>query len=336
MNLRPGAFITHDVTVKAMPYKARGIAIIGQSGVAVSLKKLTNKTETDLHFANDTNARKMISFVQERIFCDIIAVGLESKSIESYKIAIDTVLANSDNYIIVTDIDDAILTTYVNEQIKLLGLDKLFVTGCEKQLDIATYAKNINSERVCITAPAIFDASYKFDYSPLFLAVLISASENVASNLAGEKISSHLFIGQALSEVELNNYLYNGVSVFETVGESIYLVRGMTTRTQDESGNYDSTYRNIGVVIAADSCKQSLFIALSQQISAGSPAVGVGSVLTIVVSELERLIDREIISTYKRPVISLDEADQTICKIAVNVGIKQGINQIYLHLNMQV
>lgn len=336
MNLRPGAFITHDVIAKTMPYKAKSIAIIAQGGTHLVPKKLATPADTEKAFPTSCNAKKMIAFVQERVFCDIVAVGITDTDVKSYKSAIDLILADNTAYLIVTDFESEELIAYANSQIKTLAKDKLFISGCESQLDVPTFAKSINSERVCLTAPAIYDASYKIDYSPLFLAIMLASSESLSSNLAGEKISSPLFIEQTLSEAEVNSYLYNGVSVFESVGDSVYLIRAMTTRTLDEGGNYECTYRNICAVVAADMVKQSLTTLLTKQISSTNPVASTGVVQTIIVGELERLIERKLITSYAPPVVALDEVDTSICKISVNVGIMQSINQIYLHINMQV
>lgn len=334
MNMRPGVYVEHTITKVPDPYKTKNIGIIALGGTSNELKKITNLTQASLIFPNDCNAFNMIKTVLNQISCDIYIIGQAVQDVTSYMGAVDILLKEQSLYCIVSDFDNAELTQYVAE--KISDNAKLYLSGCSMQTDPILYAKAINNARICLCFPKIVLPDSNFDISPLLLAILVLKGENLNRNLSGNMIENEYIIDADIEENDKNSYIYNGINIFEPFGQYISLIRGVTTHTINSEGNYDSTYRNICTIIAIDTVKTTIIELLTTRLSGNNPASSLGAILSLVICALVDLKDMGTISQYEKPVVTLDPIDSSICRISVNVTINQGINQIYLQLNMNI
>lgn len=337
MQMRPGVYIKQTITRLENPYKAKGIAIIAEGAPPLTVTKITTKAEAIEALTPNSNALAMAALVQEHLWCDLFIVGVEiAGSFESYKAAFDLVLGQAQAYCIVADTENKELINYAKTKLTNDEFTKLFISGCGGLQNPIEFATSINCERICFTCPQIFVSNLAVDMSPLLLAIMISKGDNISNNLAGMAVTSSFDTLTSLTENQKNNYLYNGICVFEEIGGNVCLIRAMTTKTLDVNGSYDSTYRNICVIVSVDTVKASLYNALTTKLNSANPASSTGAILSLVVCELINLLDKKVISSYEKPIVALQEADKSICNVLINVVINQGINQIYLHLNMNV
>lgn len=330
MNMRPGVYTEYNISKVEGVYKGRSIGIIAAGAELAISKKISTIEEAESAFLPGSNALLMAQTILNSCFCDIYAVGAEAGDIATYKAACELLFSLPQPYCIVTDFEGATLTEYVANQLKS---SKLFFASGAGIADCIAHAKMINYERVCITSPKITNVTHNFDLSPLFLAILVQLGTNININLAGEVVYGKYLIPE-MTEESKNHYLEAGISVFEKSGDSISLIRAVTSKTLNHDGNLDLTYRNICVIAAVDRVKTVLHDALTRRLA--NPASSIGSIQSLVVNELVSLYDIRAISSYDKPVVTLDDNDKSICKISVNVTINQGLNQIYLNLNMSV
>lgn len=331
--MRPGVYIEHTITKLYSLYNTRSLGIVTfRSGATDTMIRFTTYSQAQAALPENSNALLACELFFAHVSGEIFVIEVATDTSESYLTAINRLLAQKEIYCITTDFENE---AFLLQAATLIStVDKLFIGTTGKADNAITTAQAINNERVCLTMPKITTKSVTWDISPTLLAILILRGDNVGGNLIGQAVVGEYNFTESDESVK-NSLLYNGVNVFEKCDGRTTLIRGVTTRTHDADGSIDTTYRNISVVMAIDSVKMALATSIAQRLSAGSP-VSSGAVLALIVSELVDLRDKGIISDYERPSVTVDTSDSSVCNVGVNVTINQGINQIYVNINMNI
>ncbi|MEG2429526.1 MAG: hypothetical protein RSA99_04010, partial [Oscillospiraceae bacterium] len=125
-----------------------------------------------------------------------------------------------------------------------------------------------------------------------------------------------------------------GISSFEEIGGKYELIRGVTSRAQNENGDFSSTYRNIGVVTGLDFVLSQLKIAISKCLkNVGS---SLNTLSSIIICELLKLRSKQIITDYSKPIITQSKTDLSSCQAEIFIQLQQNINRVELKLNFNI
>ncbi len=162
---------------------------------------------------------------------------------------------------------------------------------------------------------------------------MISSNKTPTSNLAGKLVNGEYLLKTNLTESEKNSLLYNGVNVYEQSGDKIELIRAVTTKTKT-NGEIDNTYRDLSVITTLDHVTSSLKSLLQKRLSGTTKTATLGAILTIVVCELISMKNEGIISDFQSPIVRYSDTDRSICIVEASVSLAQGVNQIFLNLNI--
>lgn len=267
----------------------------------------------------------------------VLAWGLSTGSDESYKQAID-MLCESDAYVLVCD--DVSLQTmlYMGEKLKSVQKISIFPVTANAALPATALANTLNSPRICLTAPAIKEADgYGLDLSAALLSAIISRTADFAGNLIGESVGQGFYLEDSLDNEEVEQYLKNGINVFEQNAGVVELIRGMTTATKGEDQTDDLTYRNISVILIQDTVLDALRQTLEGRLSmTRNNQEGLNSILSMIICRLDDFVHTQLIHAYDTPRVFLDQEDSTRCVVEVGFTITQGIQIIHLVAHISV
>lgn len=343
-NMRPNVFTSCNIVKKVKENKTKPIGLVcSHSSEKVNpstIAKVENLEDVISLFGDNSSTYAFCKSIFNNTKCDIYVIGVHENDKEEYKKALDIFLKNKDIYCIVSDYNPIEIINHMKNQFESLNFccgRKFFIANVpsnEKPLEVA---KQANCSRILISYPCIRTPLNECDISNALLAALISKGDLIKSNFAGQKVKGEYYIKEDLTEEQKNELLYNGVTVFENISNEVEVIRSVTTNTFNQNGEKDSTYRDISVVYSIDFVFNSITDLLKKRLNGiTSTATSLGSILTLVICELNTLKENSIIADYQRPVIRLDENDKSICIIELSVILSQGVNQVYINLNINL
>lgn len=342
-NMRPNVFTSCSIIKTQAGHTYPAIGIVAQSTVAeqaLKINKLSSLSHARQLYGEESAITCMASAVLQSIDTDIYAISVVNNA--DIPTAFKKLLPNKDVYCIAVDTSSYGTISVLNKSLTDNGgSDGLKLCICSASAltvsQVVAMANSINSPRVIVSAPHIYLPFTGTDISPALVAAMITKGELITSNLAGCVAAGKYHTSASLSEQDINTLLYNGITVLEKSSEGFQLIRGVTTSTKNPSNKQeqDNTYRDISVVYALDRVTSRVSLVLKDQIKITTSSQGsLGALLTSVVSELERLKKARLLADYKKPSIRLDSSDSSICLVELSVTLSQGVNQIYLSLNI--
>lgn len=343
-NMRPNVFTSFNIVKKVKENKTKPIGLVckhtSEKVNPSVIAKVSNLKDTISLFGDSSSTYAFCKSIFENIECDIYVIGVHENDKEEYKKALDMLLKNQEIYCIVSDYNPIEIINHMKSRFENLDFccgRKFFIANLPSNEKSLEFAKKANCSRILISYPCIRIPFNECDVSNGLLAALISKGDLIKSNLAGQKVKGEYFINEDLTEEQKNELLYNGVTIFENSSNEVEVIRVVTTNMFNENGEKDNTYRDISVVYSIDVVFNSITSLLKKRLNGiTSTATSLGSILTLVICELNTLKENSIIADYKRPLIRLDETDKSICIVELSVLLSQGVNQIYINLNINL
>lgn len=200
-------------------------------------------------------------------------------------------------------------------------------------------AEQLNSERVVLVAPGCVDGQGEsLSGIPLAAAVAgaIAGESDPAVPLGGAQLAGLYGLSCRYEDNELDVLIQGGVTVAESVGGQVSVVRGVTTRTTT-NGASDSTWRDLCAILVVDDVIPTIRNALKSRFRrAKNTAQSRGAIRSQVVLELENKLAREIITGYENVSVSADSQEPTRCLVDFSFTVTHGINQIWLSAQITV
>jgi hypothetical protein len=339
ISMRPGVYTEYTVTPVFSQSAGKSIGIVAVSdSVPEGIQTVTSLSQASRVFGAVSETNLMMQLIQcvYSITTPIIyAVAISEDTEENYRQGLD-LLRTSGAYLILCGKKSLECYEYVKTMLSD-GLEKIAVLGILPDMEAKTLANQLNCERICLTCPQVTETSGQTDLAPAILAAFISQSSNASSNLNGSSVSGNYMISEQFDNETVEQMLTSGVCVFEQDSGVPELIRGMTTRTLDDEGNEDYTYRNLSVIRVLDTVIPSLRDALKGILdSSRGDQTGLNSILSLTVCKLDNFLDEGLIASYEMPVVSLDETDKSVCIVEVAFVISQGISSIYLTAHISV
>ncbi len=340
-NMRPGITATYTLNSVVALNNAKGIGIIANSATATELKHINMVSQVE-SLSSDYQADliQLINSIYNLVLTDVYIAPIVSDSDEDFSTALNMLINQSNVYIIIVLGDAFAKADFIKNALNVASLEKkekIAVITCPEGTDVNTAATSLNHERIMLTYPKITAVDGSTDLSAGILSAFISRNTNPASNLNGEYISGEYVLSQVMSEDEINTAIANGVCVFEQIGTYTELIRGVSTKTRDENGNLNSTYRNISTIILIDSVVPIIRVAIEQRLKfLVNSKSSIDSLATQIVIILSNFKDDGILSDYDNPIINISIDDPSVLEIDLSFTVAQGINRIAITCHITV
>ena len=209
----------------------------------------------------------------------------------------------------------------------------------ESAAQLIARAKDLNCERMVLVAPGCVDGEGEA-LSGLALAAAVAGAiageSDPAVPLGGAELMGLYGLSQRYEDNELDLLILGGVTPVESVGGTVSVVRGVTTRTMTGE-SADATWRDLTAIRVVDDVIPGLRSALRSKFRrAKNTAQSRGAIRSQVVLELENKLSREIITGYEDVAVSADPEDATRCLVEFSFTVAHGLNQIWLTAHITV
>lgn len=209
----------------------------------------------------------------------------------------------------------------------------------ESVTQLVERAAQLNSERVVLVAPGCVDQAGE-EQSGIQLAAAtagaIAGQSDPAIPLGGAQLNGLYGLNGHYDDSQLDVLIRGGVTVAESVGGVVSVVRGVTTRTTT-NGATDNTWRDLSAILVVDDVIPTIRNALKSRFRrAKNTAQSRGAIRSQVVLELENKLAKEIITGYEQVSVSADVEEPTRCLVDFSFTVTHGINQIWLSAHITV
>jgi phage tail sheath gpL-like len=154
--------------------------------------------------------------------------------------------------------------------------------------------------------------------------------------LGGAELSGLSGLEADYSDGDIDLLVQGGVTPLETVGGTVSVVRGITTRTTT-GGAADTTWRESTTIRIVDDVIPAVRDALRAKfLRTKNTAQNRSAIASQVVITLEDKLSRQIIDSYDSVSVTADAEDPTRCLVDFNFAVAHGLNQIYISAHITV
>lgn len=332
---RPGVYASYDASAAlsgAGGGGTVGIAALSKGGTAGKLYAIGRLEEAASAFGAEDPLTGLIKMLFLNGAGSVRAVPVAEES--GYAAAFEG-LAGEDG-IRVTVCDSTVITVQqaLRESVKAASearRERIAVVGGgaeETPEQLAARAKELNSERVVLTAPGSAAAAA--------VAGAIAAQSDPAIPLGGAELRGVESLTARYTDGEIDTLVRGGVTPLENTAGVTSVVRGVTTRTTT-GGAADSTWRELSTILIIDEVIPALRSVLQTKFRrAKNTEQSRGAVRAQVVVELENRVSREIIDGYENVTVKALESDPTVCLVEFAFAVAHGMNQIWLTAHITV
>ena len=200
-------------------------------------------------------------------------------------------------------------------------------------------AAELNSERVVLAGPGAVDESGETLSGARCAAAVagaIAGLSDPALPLGGVELPGLAGVSAQYSESEIDALVRGGVTVLESVGGAVSVVRGVTTRTKTGSAP-DASWRELTTVLIVDDVIPGIRDALRAKFSrTKNTPQSRGAIRSQVIVELENRLNQEIITGYEDVSVTAVADQPEVCLVEFSFTVAHGLNQIWLSAHITV
>ena len=345
---RPGVYSSYDAsTVVSGSGSGRLVGLVAvntqaQEGTAQIITSY-DKAVSAFGSAGGEDMAELIRLILKNGASGVVAVPVEDE--DGYEAAFELLAGMDDIALVVCDSTQTAVQQKLKESVlSASGLrrERLGVIAGEENENVETLvarAKSLNCERVILVAPGCMDREGE-NRTGLSLAAAVAGAiageTDPAVPLGGAELTGLYGLTQRYEDNELDLLILGGVTPVESVGGTVSVVRGVTTRTTSGE-SADSTWRDLTTIRVVDDVIPGLRSALRSKFRrAKNTAQSRGAIRSQVVLELENKLSREIITGYENVAVSADPEDNTRCLVEFSFTVAHGLNQIWLTAHITV
>ena len=295
--------------------------------------------------ATGNNAAQLTRLLLQNGAAQVMVFPVTGDALSNYQTAFERMQSVQDLAVVMCDstqldVQQALRdSVHAASQVQCERIAVMGGTANNTVAELVERAKNLNSERVVLTAPGCVDSDgAAMDGVQVAAAVAgaIAGETDPAVPLGGAQLNGLSGLNQQMNEEELDALIRGGVTAVESVGGIVSVVRGVTTRTTT-NGAADSTWRDLCAILVVDDVIPTIRNALKSRFRrAKNTAQSRGAIRSQVVLELENKLTREIIAGYEQVRVRADEEDPTRCLVDFSFTVTHGINQIWLSAHIAI
>ena len=345
---RPGVYSAYDassVVSGSGGGKTVGLAAINTVAQAGTVHIITSydKAVTTFGSAGGQDMAELVRLALKNGASAVAAVAAADES--GYQAAFDALNMTEDISVLICDSTDTAVQKKLRDsavQASQARRERIAVVAGAKDEtvdDLIARAKELNHERVVLTAPGAVDsqgAGLSGVSVAAALAGAIAGESDPAVPMGGAELLGLHGLALRYEDNDLDRLILGGVTPVEQVGGAITVVRGITTRTTTGEAA-DSTWRDLSTIRIVDDVIPSLRTALRAKFRrAKNTEQSRGAIRAQVVLELENKLAREIITGYENVAVTADAEDPTRCLVDFSFTVAHGLNQIWLTAHITV
>lgn len=342
---RTGVYSNYEMsTVLVSSSGSKTVALAGVSALEDMLT-ITSVGQAERELGEETVLLNLTRLLLMNGAGTVLVYPAEDDEVASYQKAVQTLLGEKKaSYLILdcdySDVQVAVKTEILeaaeegNECIGIFGMSSTSTSP------LISRAGSMNTERIMLVTGSAYlswdDATGGGIYGAAAVAGLLAGETDPAVPVHGVTLKGIGRVPQRFSETELDALVRGGVSQLEMVGNSVSLVRGVTTRTTT-NGVADASWREITTIRIVDEVVPGIRSALKANfIRKKNNETTRGAIRSQVVVELEERKKKEIIDDYGEISVEADETDPTVCLVGFSFTVLHGISRIYLTAHISV
>ena len=340
---RPGVFSSYEVT-STISGSGRGgaVGIVAQvpEGSEAHIRKIDSYASAVSAFGAECSLTKLVKVLLLNGASSIVASPVEAETgISDYSEAFERLKADETVRLIMCDSHSAEVHAAMKQSIlSAPEMSKYCIGIVETDLEtvagMATASAALNCERM-VLVPSENSSGTGGAVAAAF-AGIISAGQDPALPFNGAELIGLSEFERSFSNAEITWLVEGGVTPVENSMGSVYVVRGITTRSISE-GVFDVTWRELTTVLILDDVISAIRGSLRSKFSrTKNTAQTRGAIRTQVLIELENKKIREIIDDYGDVVVEASPSDPTVCDVSFEFAVAHGLNQIRLMAHITV
>ncbi len=351
---RPGVYSAYDassVVSGSGGGKLIGLAAVNTQAAALKPQTITSYDKAAEVFGAAGEMAELIRLALKNGASGVVAVPAADEN--GYEAAFAVLAAEENLAVVICDSTDVEVQKALRDSVAaasearreriavaaggLKGSGGAYVN--ESVSELVARAKELNHERVVLVAPGAVDGEgAAVSALPVAAAVAgaIAGSWDPAVPLGGAELSGLHGLNCRYEDNDLDLLILGGVTPVESVGGTVSVVRGVTTRTST-GGAGDATWRDLCAIRVADDVISTLRDALHSKFRRSKNTErSRGAIRAQVVLELENKLTREIIAGYENVTVRPDPEEATRCLVEFSFTVAHGLNQIWLTAHITV
>lgn len=271
--------------------------------------------------------------------------GVPLSQDSQYETAIATAEALEDVKVVVCDATDTTTQSKLKQSVEASSAarkERIAVVGGAANATVSqlvTQAGELNSERVVLVGPGALDETGQTLSGARCAAAVagaIAGLSDPALPLGGTELPGLVGISARYGESEIDALVRGGVTVLESVGGTVSVVRGVTTRTKTGSAP-DASWRELSTVLIVDNVIPGIRDALRAKFSrTKNTEQSRGAIRAQVIVELENRLNQEIITGYEDVSVTALPDEPEVCLVEFSFTVAHGLNQIWLSAHISI
>ena len=339
MNERPGVYSSYEVTSSVSGSAAGGnaaCAAVGAKGAQLGVVRITSQAAAAETFGPG-GITELCALALRNGAGAVYACALnEGAEAANYSAAFEKLCTLEDAGILFCDSRDAAVHEAMRASIMNAPEACRYRVGIAESLgttaELTAAAADINCERMVLLAageenvPGACAAAF---------AGAAAATTDPALPLNGAQLQGLDWSG-IWSDSDVNTLVRGGVSLVESAGGRVCVLRAVTTRTTT-AGVPDSTWRELTTVRIIDEVIPGIRDSLRRRFArTKNTAQTRGAIRTQVIIELQSRLEREIIDGYEGVTVAPSPEDPTACLVEFAFTVAHGLNHICLSARITV
>ncbi|MBP3319083.1 MAG: phage tail sheath subtilisin-like domain-containing protein [Ruminiclostridium sp.] len=340
---RPGVYSAYEVSSVLRSVDRNGtaaLAAVSAGGTVGELYALTSYSQAVEAFGREDGMTLLAKLLLANGAARVLAVPVAEEG--SYDEAFSLLAAQEGVKVMVCDSQDLTVQQALRETVEeasQLRRERIAVVAAgagETVTQLLQRAKDLNSQRVVLTAPAAQGETLAGAQVAAAVAGAICAGSDPALPLGGAELRGIDRLEKVYTEGDLDLLIQGGVTPVEMTAGSAWVVRGVTTRTQT-GGVSDATWRELTTILVVDDVIPAVRTALQARFHRTKNTQQVRSAIrSQVILELENKKGAEIINDYGEVEVQPLEEDPTGCLVTFGFQVAHGLNQIWLSAQITV
>lgn len=340
---RPGVYSAYEVSSVLRSVDRNGtaaLAAVSAGGTVGELYALTSYSQAVEAFGREDGMTLLAKLLLANGAARVLAVPVAEEG--SYDEAFSLLAAQEGVKVMVCDSQDLTVQQALRETVEeasQLRRERIAVVAAgagETVTQLLQRAKDLNSQRVVLTAPAAQGETLAGAQVAAAVAGAICAGSDPALPLGGAELRGIDRLEKQYTEGDLDLLIQGGVTPVEMTAGSAWVVRGVTTRTQT-GGVSDATWRELTTILVVDDVIPAVRTALQARFHRTKNTQQVRSAIrSQVILELENKKGAEIITDYGEVEVQALEEDPTVCLVTFGFQVAHGLNQIWLSAQITV
>lgn len=340
---RPGVYSAYEVSSVLRSVDRNGtaaLAAVSAGGTVGELYALTSYSQAVEAFGREDGMTLLAKLLLANGAARVLAVPVAEGG--SYDGAFSLLAAQEGVKVMVCDSQDLTVQQALRETVEeasQLRRERIAVVAAgagETVTQLLQRAKDLNSQRVVLTAPAADGETLAGAQVAAAVAGAICAGSDPALPLGGAELRGIDRLEKVYTEGDLDLLIQGGVTPVEMTAGSAWVVRGVTTRTQT-GGVSDATWRELTTILVVDDVIPAVRTALQARFHRTKNTQQVRSAIrSQVILELENKKGAEIITDYGEVEVQALEEDPTVCLVTFGFQVAHGLNQIWLSAQITV